>query len=110
MQAQNTKNNDVTAECDAKYMALRTLGTRAAFLFINFFLIILAYYQLKPASRSHFNESLGAQRLPYIWIATAVTMVVFMTYYNRMVERHSLMVRQVAEGRTGVVGRHVPAS
>ena len=80
MQAQNTKNNDVTAECDAKYMALRTLGIRATFLFINFFLIILAYYQLKPASRSLFIESLGAQRLPYIWIATAVTMVVFITY------------------------------
>ena len=89
MQAQNTKNNDVTAECDAKYMALRTLGIRATFLFINFFLIILAYYQLKPASRSLFIESLGAQRLPYIWIATAVTMVVFITYYHRMVERHS---------------------
>ncbi len=89
MQAQNTKNNDSKAECDAKYMALRTLGIRAAFLFINFFLIILAYYQLKPASRSLFIESLGAQRLPHIWIATAVTMVVFISYYHRMVERYS---------------------
>jgi AAA family ATP:ADP antiporter len=89
MQAQNTKNSDSNAECDAKYMALRTLGIRAAFLFINFFLIILAYYQLKPASRSLFIESLGAQRLPYIWIATAVTMGLFIAYYHRLVERHS---------------------
>ena len=89
MQAQNAKNNDAAAECDAKCMSLRTLGIRAAFLFINFFLIIMAYYQIKPASRSLFIESLGAQRLPYIWIATAVTMGLFITYYHRLVERHS---------------------
>ncbi|MDH4011080.1 MAG: hypothetical protein OEU55_10220, partial [Desulfobacterales bacterium] len=66
MQAKNS-NHDITAECDAKYIALRTLGFRATFLFINFFLIIMALYQLKPASRSLFIESLGAERLPYIW-------------------------------------------
>jgi AAA family ATP:ADP antiporter len=88
MQAQNSKN-DITAECDAKYIALRTLGTRAAFLFLNFFLIIMALYQLKPASRSLFIESLGTERLPYVWIATALTMGVFITYYHRLVERHS---------------------
>jgi AAA family ATP:ADP antiporter len=88
MQAQNT-NNDIAAECDAKYIALRTLGIRAGFLFLNFFLIIMALYQLKPASRSLFIESLGAERLPYIWIATALTMGVFITYYHRLVERHS---------------------
>ena len=88
MQAKNL-NHDITAECNAKYIALRTLGFRATFLFINFFLIIMALYQLKPASRSLFIESLGAERLPYIWIATAVTMGVFISYYHRLVERHS---------------------
>ncbi|MGD9412082.1 MAG: hypothetical protein PVJ54_09495, partial [Desulfobacterales bacterium] len=88
MQAQNS-NSDMTAECDAKYIALRTLGMRAAFLFLNFFLIIMALYQLKPASRSLFIESLGAERLPYVWIATALAMGVFITYYHRLVERHS---------------------
>ncbi len=88
MQAQNS-NDDITAECDAKYIALRTLGIRAAFLFLNFFLIIMALYQLKPASRSLFLESLGSERLPYIWIATALTMGIFITYYHRLVERHS---------------------
>ena len=63
MQAQNKKDHAVTAKYDAKNIALRTLGTRAAFLFINFFLIILAYSQSKPASRSLFNESVAAQRL-----------------------------------------------
>ncbi len=88
MQAQNSKN-DVTAECEARYPMLRTLGARAGFLFLNFFLIIMALYQLKPASRSLFIETLGAERLPYIWIATAVTMGAFITYYHRLVERHS---------------------
>ena len=88
MQAENS-NNDITAECDAKYIVLRTLGIRATFLFLNFFLIIMALYQLKPASRSLFIETLGAEQLPYIWIATAVTMGIFITYYHRLVERHS---------------------
>ena len=68
---------------------LHTLGARAGFLFLNFFLIIMALYQLKPASRSLFIETLGSERLPYIWIATAVTMGAFITYYHRLVERHS---------------------
>lgn len=88
MQAQNS-NNDVTAECEVPYPALHTLGARAGFLFLNFFLIIMALYQLKPASRSLFIETLGAEHLPYIWIATAVTMGAFITYYHRLVERHS---------------------
>ena len=88
MQAQNSKN-DVAAECEARYPALRTLGARAGFLFLNFFLIIMALYQLKPASRSLFIETLGSEQLPYIWIATAVTMGAFITYYHRLVERHS---------------------
>jgi AAA family ATP:ADP antiporter len=88
MQAQNSKN-DVAAECEARYPALRTLGALAGFLFLNFFLIIMALYQLKPASRSLFIETLGSKQLPYIWIATAVAMGAFITYYHRLVERHS---------------------
>jgi AAA family ATP:ADP antiporter len=82
-------NIDIVAECKARYIALRKLGFRALFLFVNFFLIIMALYQLKPASRSLFIESAGAQQLPYIWIATALTMGVFITFYHRLVERYS---------------------
>ena len=56
---------------------------------MNFFLIITALYQLKPASRSLIIESMGAQRLPYVWIITAVTMIVFISFYHRLVERFS---------------------
>lgn len=82
-------NIDIIAECKAKYLALRRLGFRALFLFINFFLIVMALYQLKPASRSLFIESLGARQLPYVWIATALTMGVFIAFYHRLVERYS---------------------
>jgi len=90
MQAQISEN-DRFMECNVKYSSLRTTGVRSAFLFVNFFLIILALYQLKPASRSLFIESLGAEKLPYIWIATAVTMGLFITYYHRLVARHNRM-------------------
>jgi AAA family ATP:ADP antiporter len=46
-------------------------------------------YQLKPASRSLVIESLGTARLPYVWIMTAVTMVVFISFYHRLVARFS---------------------
>jgi AAA family ATP:ADP antiporter len=84
-------NNDRQLECNQRYTSFRTIGVRSTFLFINFFLIILAYYQLKPASRSLFIEFLGAEKLPYIWIATAVTMGVFIAYYHRLVARHNRM-------------------
>ncbi|MDB4443789.1 ATP translocase [bacterium] len=71
------------------FRALRTLWMRSAFLFTNFFLIIMALYSLKPASRSLFIEYLGADRLPYVWIGTALIMIAFIGYYHRLVERRS---------------------
>jgi AAA family ATP:ADP antiporter len=68
---------------------LRTLQVRACFLFLNFLLIIMALYQLKPASRSLFIEFLGADRLPYVWIATAVVMAALISWYHRLVGRYS---------------------
>ncbi|MEE4263528.1 MAG: Npt1/Npt2 family nucleotide transporter [Desulfobacteraceae bacterium] len=85
----NSTNQSSGPDCKGKYIVLQKLGVRAAFLFVNFFLIITALYQLKPASRSLFIEALGAERLPYVWIITALTMVVFITYYHRLVARHS---------------------
>jgi AAA family ATP:ADP antiporter len=68
---------------------LRTLQVRACFLFLNFLLIIMALYQLKPASRSLFIEFLGADRLPYVWIGTAVVMAALISWYHRLVGRYS---------------------
>ena len=69
--------------------SLRTLQVRACFLFLNFLLIIMALYQLKPASRSLFIEFLGADRLPYVWIGTAVVMAVLISWYHRLVGRYA---------------------
>lgn len=88
MQAKKS-NRDVAADCRVKYPVLSRIGLRSTLLFINFFLIIMALYQLKPASRSLFIESLGAQRLPYVWIITAVCMVILITYYHKLVQIHS---------------------
>ena len=57
-----------------------SLLKRASILFINFLLIILAYYQIKPASRSLFIEYLGADYLPYVWIGTALVLGTSISY------------------------------
>jgi AAA family ATP:ADP antiporter len=74
-------------ECQDRFPLLRSVGLRSVLLSFNFFLIILALYQLKPASRSLFIESLGAAQLPFVWIASALVMGVFIGFYHRWVER-----------------------
>ena len=66
-----------------------TLRKRAAILFANFFLIIFAYYHIKPASRSIFIEHLGADALPYVWIGTAIVLGSIISWYHRLVEGHT---------------------
>lgn len=67
----------------------RSAGMRAGFLFLDFLLIILAYYQVKPASRSLFLEHLSPEMLPWVWIGSACTLGVMMPFYQRLVQRHS---------------------
>ncbi len=83
----HTKNRSV--ECFGRYIALRSMGIRALFMFANFWLIIMAIYQLKPASRSLFIGAVGADELPYVWIGSALTMGLFIPFYNRLVARIS---------------------
>ena len=66
----------------------RTLGKRAGCLFLNFFLIILAYYQVKSASRSLLIEYWGSDNFPYVWIASALVLAALIGFYHRLVERH----------------------
>ncbi|MDX8405965.1 MAG: Npt1/Npt2 family nucleotide transporter [Mariprofundus sp.] len=68
----------------------------SALLFGNFFLIIAALYQLKPASRSLFIELIGSQNLPYVWIATAITLITIISIYNRLLARFSRLKMVVA--------------
>ena len=62
---------------------------RSTILFVNFFLIILAYYQVKSASRSLLIEFWGADRFPWVWIASALVLGSIIGVYHRFVERYS---------------------
>jgi AAA family ATP:ADP antiporter len=90
-------------ECQDRFPVLRSVGLRSVLLSFDFFLIILALYQLKPASRSFFIESLGAAQLPFVWIASALAMAVFIGFYHRWVERCS-RVRVVLSSCLAIAG------
>ena len=62
---------------------------RPILLFTNFFLIILAYYQVKSASRSLLIEYWGADNLPWVWMASAIVLISFIGLYHQLVERYS---------------------
>lgn len=62
---------------------------RAVMLFTSFLLVILAYYQVKAASRSLLLEYGGADAFPDVWIASALVLLGFIGVYNRLVARFS---------------------
>jgi len=62
---------------------------RTVVLFANFFLIIMALYHLKPASRSLVLEALGTDSLPYIWIASAISLFLLISVYHRILDHYS---------------------
>ena len=66
-----------------------SLTLRRVLLFTNFFLIIAAVYHLKPASRSLFLGALGADALPWVWIATALALGLTIGVYHRLIARFS---------------------
>jgi AAA family ATP:ADP antiporter len=70
-------------------MHVRSLKVRSIILFSNFFLIILAYYQVKSASRSLLIEYWGSENFPWVWIASALVLGSFIGFYHRLVERYS---------------------
>ena len=61
---------------------------RSMVLFSDFFLIIMALYHLKPASRSLILESHGTAALPYIWIGSALVLLIAITLYHFIVSRY----------------------
>ncbi|HID81054.1 MAG TPA: ATP translocase [Chromatiales bacterium] len=60
---------------------------RSVALFVNFFLIITALYQIKPASRSLVLEVINAEQLPYVWIASALVLLTIIGFYHRILRR-----------------------
>lgn len=67
---------------------LNSPAARSLVLFFNFFFIILAYYQVKPASRSLFLDYGNAASLPYLWVASAVLILLLLPVYQRLIMRY----------------------
>jgi len=93
--------SNLTNEAIAVIHPQRSAMIRAALLFVNFFLIIAALYQLKPASRSLYIELVGSGNLPYVWIATALTLGLIITAYHQIVSNFSRI--RVVIGSTMIV-------
>jgi len=62
---------------------------RALILFINFLLIMVAYYQVKAASRSLLLEYGRIGAFPYVWIGSALVLLIFISVYQKLVNRVS---------------------
>ena len=60
---------------------------RSLALFANFFLIILAYYQVKAASRALLLEYGGSGLFPYVWIISAITLITIIGFYHQLVKK-----------------------
>ena len=76
-------------------MDIRHGETRIAFLlFLCFFLIITFQYTTKPVRQSEFIDSLGASKLPYVYLLVALFSYPLLRLYGRLadrVRRHSLI-------------------
>ncbi len=73
------QNNELSGLSPAK---------RAVILSFNFLLIILAYYQVKSASRSLLIEYGGADLFPHVWITSAIVLGIFIGFYHRIALRN----------------------
>lgn len=66
---------------------LRLPATRSAVMFFNFFLIIMALYHIKPASRSLVLDAIDANQLPWVWVASAAILFVSIIIYELLLDR-----------------------
>src|SRR3989338_673981 len=62
-------------------------GRKVTLTFLYFFLIITAYYLLKPVSRSLVLGELGSRLVPYVDLVCAVLMGPVVTVFARLVDR-----------------------
>ena len=76
----NSMPSDNSAEVLRSRLIKRSLA-----LFANFFLIILAYYQVKAASRSLLIEFGGSAWFPYAWVYSAVVLTALIGFVVRRI-------------------------
>ena len=76
------ERSNITSPAPIAAVWLRSLA-----LFANFFLIILAYYQVKAASRALLLQYGGSELFPYVWIISAITLLILIGIYHRLVSK-----------------------
>lgn len=72
------------------------VGLRAALMGLNFCLIVAAYYQIKPVCRTLFISYVGTEKLPHIWIASTLVLLVLLPLYHWRVPRYPASSRLTA--------------
>lgn len=71
-----------------RFVQIRSGEGRKVFLTaLYFFLIITAYYVIKPVSRSLVLGELGSRMVPYVDLLSAILMGPFVTLFARLVDR-----------------------
>ena len=61
--------------------------SKALLMFLYFYLIITAYYILKPVRDSLFIEWMGAQNLPFVYLGDSLCIGVVVWIYSRFATR-----------------------
>ena len=90
MNRKHTHNNSSNYPSDVASKQqgwLKLPATRSAVMFANFFLIIMALYQLKPASRSLVLDAISADQLPWVWVGSAVILFISIVIYERILDK-----------------------
>jgi len=86
MNKNHTHNNLINTGSKQQGL-LKLPATRSAVMFGNFFLIIMALYQLKPASRSLVLDAISADQLPWVWVGSAIILFVSIVIYEHLLEK-----------------------
>jgi AAA family ATP:ADP antiporter len=60
---------------------------KVVLLFFNFYLIIASYYIVKSIRGALVIEKVGADYLPYIWIATVFCLAIFVAIYSKLIDK-----------------------
>ena len=85
--SQQSHNNDSSGGSNHHTPPIGGIWVRSLALFANFFLIILAYYQVKTASRALLLEAGGSALFPYVWVISAVTLATIIGFYHQLVRK-----------------------
>ena len=83
-----TNVQNITSENSVSDRVVRPFS-RALIFSLLFFLVMTAYYQVKPSSHSLFITFLGTENLPYMWIASALILAILLPFFFWVAERSS---------------------